>query len=95
MDDKGHLHHVSPEALQQLQQGNNAIAEDGTVVRPHWKTFGVGDEFRANGVRFRVRKVTKKDIIIRAIGPVYPDKKEIKSETDDVGFQTSDRCEPS
>ncbi len=32
-----------------------------------WPRFHIGEEFELNGVKMRVRKVTKKDVILRPV----------------------------
>lgn len=42
--------------------------EPETVRTPDdWPRFHIGEEFTLNGVRMRVRKVTRKDIVLRPV----------------------------
>jgi hypothetical protein len=44
------------------------LKKPGEKMSPNeWPAFSVGQEFVLNGVRVKVRKLTKKDIILRRV----------------------------
>lgn len=44
----------------------SGLYKDGGA-RGSWKLFNIGQEIEINGVTFRVRKITNKDVILRPL----------------------------
>ena len=53
--------------LQKIPKGVPEKFKDGTPVPANVALFRVGQELEINGGRFRIRKITKKDLILRGI----------------------------
>jgi hypothetical protein len=67
--DTGRLEEISSEIADRINKGDvgGLFHKDGSPVKKDVAMFHVGQIVEVNGGKFKVRKITKKDIILRGV----------------------------